>query len=569
MVHQTTLAWVRVKNSAKGTATLPTESARVSECDFLVVGAGAAGCVVAARLSEDPAVRVTLLEAGPARRGLMTRVPATAFLASIDARTNWGFVGEPEPALGGRQLQLNQGRIVGGSSSINGMLWLRGQGSDYDHWRQLGCAGWSGDDVLPFFRKAEDSDRGASPLHGAGGPVAIKRARLQLPVCDLFLGAMGAAGFPLVEDSNAEVPEGFGRMDVNIRGGRRHSAATAYLDPARTRPNLEVLAEAQATRLLVEGGRAIGVAYRGAGGHGEVRAAREVILCCGGITTPQLLLLSGIGPAAELAPLGIASLLDHPGVGRNLHNHPSLALTYLLREPISAYGYLSPLRAAGVGLRYLLGGGGPLGESYVATGGTFRSDPALAVADAMVVMLPALLKRGTVGARIRDVIDRRHGFTVLASLARQNSRGRVTLRSADPLAPPAIFHDYYSDPADMPAMVRIVQRLREALRGPAAAAGIAAELSVPEAGNDAATVEAAIRAKGSSFYHYGGTCRMGGDPAAVVDARLRFNGIAALRVADASIAPAPLNASMHAPSIMIGEKAAAMVAEDHAMRIAA
>jgi len=548
---------------------LPKSSENRDECDFLVVGAGAAGCAVAARLSQDPRARVVLLEAGPARRGLMTRVPATAFLASIAARSNWGFVGEPEPALNGRRLQLNQGRIVGGSSSINGMVYLRGHASDYDHWRQLGCAGWSGADVLPFFLRMENSDRGASAWHGSGGPLTIKRAKLRLPVCDLFLDAMAAAGFPRLDDSNAGAPEGFGLMDVNIRRGKRHSVATAYLDPARRRPNLRVIAGAQATRVLLEGRRAVGVAYRGESGAGVVRAACEVVLCGGGICSPQLLLLSGIGPADELAQHGIDCAVDQPAVGRNLHNHPSLALTYLLKEPISAYGYLSPPRALGVGLRYLAGAGGPLGESYVATGGTFRSDPSIEIADAMIVMLPALLKRGTVGARLSEVFDRRHGFTVLASLARQNSRGRVTLRSADPLQPPAILHDYYSDPADMAAMVRIVQRLREAMRGEAVSRRIAAELSLPSPANDAATVEAEIRAKGSSFYHYGGTCRMGGDPAAVVDPRLRFNGVAALRVADASIAPAPLNASMHAPSIMIGEKAAAMIAEDNALRIAA
>jgi choline dehydrogenase len=521
--------------------------------------------VVAARLSEDPAAQVVLLEAGGAKRGLWTKVPATAFAASIIASTNWGFVGEPEPALNGRRLQLNQGRVIGGSSSINGMAWLRGHGRDYDHWRQLGCTGWSGDDVLPFFRKAERSDRGASPLHGGDGPVYIKRSNQGLPVGELFLRAMQDAGFPLVDDTNGNAREGFGTMDVNIRRGQRYSAADAYLDPASKRPNLRVIADAQALQILVERGRAVGVRHQ----KGEVRAAREVILCCGGITTAQLLLLSGIGPADELKALGIRPVLDQPNVGRNLHNHPSLALTYLLKEPISAYRYLSPINAAGVGLRYIAGRRGPLGESYVATGGVFCSDPALEVADAMVIMLPALIKRGTVGARVRDVIDRRHGFTVLTSLARQRSRGRVTLKSADPLQAPAIFHDYYGDPADMPAMVRIVQRVREAMRTPSAATRIAAELSVPAPGNDAAMVESEIRAKGSSFYHYAGTCRMGSDPAAVVDPRLRVNGIDGLRVADASIAPAPLNASMHAPSIMIGEKAAAMIAEDNAMRIAA
>ena len=539
--------------------------ARVLECDYLVIGAGAAGCVVAARLSQDPAVRVVLLEAGPARRGLMTRLPGTAFLASISARTNWNFTTEPVPGLEGRRLLLNQGRIVGGSSSINGMLWMRGPAADYDHWRQLGCTGWSFDEVLPFFRRAEASDRGASHWHGGDGPMAIKRASLRLPVCDLFLGAMRDAGFPIVDDINADVREGFARMDVNVKAGRRHGAAEAYLDPALRRPNLTLVAEAQATRILVEGGRAVGAAFARAGrAGGKVRAGREVILCGGAQNTPQLLLLSGVGPADELRALGIGVVLDQPGVGRNLHNHPCFAITYLLKEPISAYRYLAPHRALGSGLGYLLTRGGPLGESYVATGGVFATDPALAVPDAMVVMLPALIKRGTVGARVSDVIDRRHGFTVLASLAREQSRGSVRLASADPLAPPLIQPNYYDRPEDLRAMVAIVQRLRAALQAQPAAARIAAELQPGPLPNDAATVAAEIRAKGASFYHPGGTCRMGSDPAAVVDPRLRFNGIAGLRVADASIAPAPLNASMHAPSIMIGEKAAALIAEDHA-----
>lgn len=534
------------------------------ECDYVVVGAGAAGCVVAARLSADPACRVVLLEAGPARRGLMNRVPATAFLASIAARTNWNYATEPVPALEGRQLLLNQGRILGGSSAINGMLWMRGSAPDYDHWQDLGAEGWGFEGVLPFFRKAEASDRGAGRWHGAEGPLAIRRARLTLPVCSLFLESVAAAGFPIVEDINADVREGFGTFDVNIRKGRRHGAAEAYLDPARLRPNLTVLAEAQATRILIERGRAVGVAFQTAQGERQVRARREVILCGGAINTPQLLLLSGIGPAEELRRHSIAVQLDQPSVGRNLHNHPSFAITYALRDPISAYRYLAPHRALGLGLRYLATRGGPLGESYIATGGVFSSRPGLAVPDAMVVMMPALIRRGTVGARIRDVIDRRHGFTVLVSMARQASRGRVVLRSADPLAKAAIHTGYYEEPADMTAMVAMIQRLRAALRPQLESGRIAAELQPGPLAESDAAVEAAVRAKGASFYHPGGTCRMGRDNAAVVDPRLRLRGIAGLRVADASVAPAPLNASMHAPSIMIGEKAAALIAEDNA-----
>lgn len=532
-------------------------------CDYLVVGAGAAGCVVAARLSEDPAARVVLLEAGPARRGPMTRVPATAFLASIAARTNWNHVTEPVPGLNGRRLQLNQGRILGGSSSINGMLYMRGALRDYDHWRQLGCPGWSGEEVLEAFRRAEASDRGAGRWHGAEGPLSIRRPRLSVPICQAFLEAVQAAGFPLVDDMNADVLRGFGFFDTNIRRGRRHGVADAYIDPLRGRPNLAVLTDSQATEIVLRGGRATGVRFRGPQGMQTVEAEHEVILCGGAINTPQLLLLSGIGPAEELRALGIAPVLDRPGVGRNLHNHPSYALTYALQEPASAWRYAAPHRALGLAARYLATGGGALGESYVATGGVFASDPALEIPDAMVVMMPALIKRGTVGARLSEVIERRHGFTVLVSLARQRSRGSVALRSSDPFAAPAIRPDYFSDPADMPAMVAMAQRMREAMRRPPVARLVSEELQPPAAVADAAGLEADIRARGGSFYHPGGTCRMGGDEASVVDPRLRLRGLDGLRVADASIAPAPLNASMHAPCIMIGEKAAQFIKEDH------
>ncbi len=539
----------------------PDSTERLS-CDYLVVGAGAAGCVVAARLSEDPTVQVLLLEAGPGRRRLMNRVPGTAFMASINARTNWNFTTEPVPALGGRRQQWSQGRIVGGSSAINGMLWMRGGSADYDHWRQLGCSGWSYADLLPFFRKAENSDRGDSPWHGGEGPLSIRRSRLDLPVGDLFLDAMRDAGFPLVDDVNADIACGFGRFDVNVRRGRRHGAAEAYLDPARRRANLRVLAEAEATRITVEQGRATGALFRGPDGAGRIEVRREIVLCGGAVKSPQLLLLSGIGPASELQALGIEVVRDSAGVGRNLHNHPSFALTYALKEPISAYRYMAPHRALACGLRYFTTGGGPLGESYVALGGIFASDPALAAPDMMVVVLPALVKRAEVGARIGEVVDRRHGLTVLVSLARQRSRGLLRLSSADPAAAPEIHPGYFADDADMQAMVTGLRRVRTAMRGPSVARRIAAELQPEDPSNEPAAVEAAIRARSGTFYHPGGTCRMGDDRESVVDSRLRVRGVAGLRVADASIAPTPINASMHAPSIMIGEKAAAMMAED-------
>lgn len=533
-------------------------------CEYLVIGAGAAGCVVAGRLSEDRDARVVVVEAGPAHRNLLTRVPATAFLASIAEKTNWNFTTEPVPALGDRRLQINQGRIVGGSGSINGMLYSRGHSREYDQWRGLGCDGWGSTDVLACFRKAENSDRGVSYWHGADGPLPIKRSVIDLPICGDFLKAMAEAGIPTVDDLNADVLDGFGAADVNISRGRRVSTAAAYLEPARKRGNLTVISDGRATRIIVEGGRASAVELAHPAGTSMVRATREVIICAGAINTPHLLLLSGIGPSDELAAAGIPVVLDRADVGRNLHNHPSLALTYSLRDPISAFGYMRPDRALTMAARYLLNKSGPLAESYVATCGVFRTDSALDIPDATVVMLPALVQRASVGARYADVIARQHGFTVLPSLGRPASRGRVAIRSSDPAVRPAVFLDYYAEPEDMRAMVSIVQRVREAMRGTSIGRRIRAELQPGDAVNDSATVERAIRDHGGTFHHPAGTCRMGPDCDAVVDARLRVKGIAGLRIADASIAPTPLNASMHAPTIMIGEKAAAMIAEDHA-----
>lgn len=528
------------------------------QCDYLIVGAGAAGAALAARLSEDPAARVVLMEAGRARRKLVNRVPATAFLASMDVETNWNFTTEPVPALDGRSLQWSQGRMVGGSSSINGMAWSRGCRADYDGWGQSGCPGWFFDDVLPVFRRMEDSERGASYYHGTGGPVAVRRAGLDLEVGDLFLDAMRGAGFPIVDDINADVDTGFGRYDANVLRGRRHGVAEAYLDPARNRPNLLILSDTVATRLLLEGGRVCGTHFRHCGRDGIVRVAREVILCCGAVKTPQLLLASGIGPADDLQAMGVPVQHELPEVGRNLHNHPSVGLDYVLNKPISAYRHMLPWRAAMIGLRYLATRSGPLGHSYVACGGVFKTTPFLAAPDIAVVVFPALVRRAPVGARLSEVIDRRHGFTVQVSLARPESRGKISLASPDPCAPPRIEPAYFERQEDMNRMIRAVSRMRDAFRAPQIAPQIASELhGMP--GTDAQAVEDRIRAFGGTFYHPGGTCRMGSDPGAVVDPSLRVRGIKGLRVADSSIVPAPLSATMHAPSIMIGEKAADII----------
>jgi choline dehydrogenase len=543
-------------------------AAQQKSCDFVVVGAGAAGCVVAARLSEDPDREVVLLEAGPERRNLFGHIPVAGFLASVSPRTNWNFQTEPVPALGGRTLQWNQGRTLGGSSSINGMLYMRGHSREYDQWAQMGCTGWSFDDVLPYFKKAERSARGASRWHGDAGPLPVRPSEIELPICREFLAAMSEAGYPTVGDINTDVVDGFGHIDVNVGRGRRVGTADAYIAPIRSRPNLTVITQARATRIRVEAGHAKAVEYRGPSGLHTINVDREVVLCGGAVNSPQLLLLSGIGPADELRRHGIDVVLDQPRVGRNLHNHPAFALQYALAKPLSAYSYLNPVRAIGAGLRYAATRRGPFAQSYIATGGVFRTEADLEVSDIFAVMIPALTFRGGVGAKLRDLLPQRHGFVVAASLGRPASRGSITLASADPASDPVIRPDYFSVAGDIDTLAKGLKVIREAMRGSRMRPLIAAELQPQDSANDLDTLRGAIRKNGGTFWHPGGTCKMGMADDAVVDPRLRVRGIVGLRVADASVMPNPLNASTHAPVIMIGEKAAAMIRQDNGTRLA-
>jgi len=377
-----------------------------------------------------------------------------------------------------------------------------------------------------------------------------------------MIAAAAEAGFSVVDDLNADVAEGFGRIDTNIANGRRVSTALAYVQPARRRGNLELLSDTIGARIVIEGGHARGVEVLRRGVRETLLAEREIILCGGAVNSPQLLMLSGIGPADHLSSLGISVAIDAPEVGRNLQNHPSYALRFACSQPVTAYKYLNPRAALGIGLRYAMSRGGSLGESYVATGGFMRSDPALVVSDTIVVMVPALVTRGGVGFRLADLFPDRHGFTVMVGAGRPHSRGWVLLRSSDPTAHPRIFPEYFSEPEDRRALARSVRRMRDMMRGPAIRDLIEAELVPGAVANEQAAIEEDIRARAATYFHPSGTCRMGSDPTAVIDPRLRVRGIQGLRVADASIMPAALNACTHAPTIMIGEKAAAMIAED-------
>ncbi len=528
-------------------------------CDYVVIGAGAAGCVVAARLSEDPACRVTLLEAGGDDGHLALRIPAFALIASTLPQHNWYFETEPVPALNERRLRWSQGKGLGGSSSINGMIFMRGHSAEYDRWARDGCPGWAYDDVLPYYRKAERNARGASALHGGNGPVPVRPANLRLPVCEAFLGAAAEAGIPRVADINDELVEGFGYHDVNIERGRRMSMAVAYLDPALKRKNLTVLRNAPARRILIENGRATGVEYGAGRSVATIRAEREVILCASSVNSPQLLMLSGIGPAGHLREHGIAVEVDAPEVGQNLQNHAAYRLRYSCSQPVTAFSYLNPARAATAIAQYAFAGTGPLGESFVPAGGIFRSDPAQPESDMIVVAAPVLTRRGGLNARLADMLPSEHGMTIGAIFGRPQSRGQIRLRSADPGEAPAIFPNYFAEPSDMRRMVNGVQRLREVMRQPSIRAMIKAEEQPGAAAVDDRTLEDDVRAKVETSYHPNGTCRMGSDEGAVVDPQLRVRHVAGLRVADISVIPTALCACTHGPAIMIGEKAADLI----------
>lgn len=529
-------------------------------CDFIVVGAGASGSAVAGRLSEDPSVNVTLIEAGGRDIDPFLRIPGLGFAAGSFARYNWNFVTEPIPELHHRKMTLLQGKVIGGSSSMNGMVYTRGHSSEYDRWAEMGCDGWGFDDVLPFFLKSEANHRGAGPWHGGDGPVRLRRANPALPICDAFLEASHAAGFPVVEDLNANHAEGLGWYDVNIDRGMRLSAARAYLAPGRQRPNLTVVRSTRVLRVLIERGRAVGVEAVSRGKRVRFYADREIILCGGAIMSPTLLLNSGVGPAGELSRRGVDVVVDSPNVGGNLQNHPCYRPQFACSAPVTARNHVTFSGALKAGLSYLAARRGPLAESFASAGGFFRSDPDLPVADMQVVMLSALPPSG--GQRIRDLLPREQGFGLTIYQGSPFSRGRVRLRSADPMRQPVVETGYFSDPRDLEVLAAGVQRMRDVMRQPAIARYIEAEV-VPGPGvttHDGLMEE--IRRNAGTSYHQCGTCAMGSEDSSVVDLRLRVRGVEGLRVADNSIMPRLPNTALHAPALMIGERMAAMVLED-------
>ncbi|MCB2065615.1 MAG: choline dehydrogenase, partial [Erythrobacter sp.] len=512
-----------------------------------------AGCVLANRLSADPANRVLLLEAGGRDNSPLIRAPGGLLPIMMSGSHAWRYMSAPQAHLDGRSLCSPRGKVLGGGSSINGMVYDRGFHSDYDGWAQAGNRGWSFAEVLPYFRKLENYLPSDDQWHGKGGPVQVTRATQDHPFARAFVAAGEQAGYPRNPDLNGASREGFGAVDLTVGKGKRSSASSAYLKPVLGRPNLTVLTGAASRQVLFDGKRASGIAFRHDGMDKVATAAREVILSAGAINTPQLLMLSGVGPAAHLADHGIDLVHDLPGVGQNLQDHMAAHVRYKSTKPLSMLRYLNPLRGVVAMGQYLLFNTGPLAESGMSVASFVKSDPALDEPDIKMLLIMALFSHN--GQKMVPI----HGFYAHINVARPQSRGSVTLASKDPDAPPAIDQNYNATENDRRVIregVRIARKVFQQaafddFRGDELAPG-------PEVESDE-QIDAYVRATAEADYHSVGTARMGSDPMAVVDAELRVHGIAGLRVVDASVMPNLPGANTAMPVAMIAEKAADMI----------
>ncbi|MFL5708083.1 MAG: GMC family oxidoreductase [Chloroflexota bacterium] len=519
----------------------------------IVVGAGAAGCAVAARLSEEPANRVLLLEAGGPDRNPLIHMPA-GFTKLTGSGVNWGFETVPQPELDGRRMHYPQGRTLGGSTSINAMIYIRGNQLDYDEWESLGNAGWGYDGVLPYFRKSENNERLVNEYHGSGGPLNVTEQVGHNALTKGFVRATQSLGVPFSHDFNGAVQDGVGYYDVTQRNVRRESAATAFLRPNRKRPNLTIETHAQATRVMVEKGRAVGVAYlkKDKQAVARLEAGGEVVVSGGAVNSPRLLLVSGIGPADELRRVGVDVVHDLPGVGKNFQDHMDVYLT-AETAPVSYNGEDRWDKAARHGIQYLLYKTGPVTACVAEAGAFLRSSSEVRSPDIQIHCLPAyVVDHGRM--RIKG-----HGVTINTCNLRPKSIGSVTLRSANPLAQPAIDPAFLQDPHDWTISIEAFRRGREILNAPAFKPLIRQERMPGKDVTTEAGIRQYIKQWSKTDYHPVGSCKMGGDPMAVVDTQLRIRGLDGLRVIDASIMPTLISGNTQAPSIMIGEKGAAIM----------
>ena len=532
-------------------------STELCEFDYVIVGAGSAGCVLANRLSADGKNSVLLLEAGPKDTNLWIHVPLGYGKLFKEKTVNWMYQTEPEPGLDGRSVFQPRGKVLGGSSSINGLLYIRGQHEDYDRWRQHGNDGWGYDDVLPYFRKAEDQQRGADDFHGAGGPLPVSDLGHPDPLSAAFIAAAAETGLPVNPDFNGASQEGAGFFQTTTRHGRRASAAVAYLRPAKGRNNLRVETSALAQRIVFDGRRAVAVEYRQGGVLKTARARKEILVSGGAFNSPQLLQLSGVGPADLLRKHGIDVVLDAPGVGHDLQDHLQVRVVMRCSQPITLNDIVNnPVRKILAGLQYAAFRTGPLTIAAGTSGAFFKTNPRLATPDIQIHFLP--FSTDKMGEKLHSF----SGFTASVCQLRPESRGSLRIRSADPAAPPEIRINYLATEVDRTANVEGLKILRKILQAPALRPYVVEEV---DPGAKVVSDEALLahcRQRGSTIYHPTSTCRMGNDPLAVVDQRLRLRGIEGLRVVDASVMPDLVSGNTNAVIIMIAEKASDMILED-------
>jgi choline dehydrogenase len=527
------------------------------KADYVVVGAGSAGCVIASRLVESGA-SVTLLEAGPRDWHPWIHIPAGVLKLLRHPVVNWNYAAEGGPGSAGRQIHWPRGKTLGGSSSINGMLYVRGNPADFDGWAQMGCRGWSFDDVLPFFRKSEDYAPGDSEFRGKGGVLKVEDYRTILPLTHHFVQAAQAAGYDFRKDLNGQQQEGVGYSQMTRLGRYRGSTARTFLAAVKGRTNLRVETDALATRLVFEGKRCVGVTFRRGGTDRNVRATREVILCGGAVNSPHLLQISGIGPAEHLASIGVNVVHDLPGVGANLQDHYVSRISHRVRDAISINQLARGVRLAGEVARFFLMGNGALTFGVTSAQVFTRSREGLASPDLQLLFTPASYDPSVFGA-----LEHEPGMTVAVCPVRPDSRGTIMAASSDPFAKPRITPNYLSAPSDGQVLLAGMRLTRKIF----AQAPIAQYSEVETLPSSAATTDEQLldycRAFGTTIYHPVGTCRMGeANPMAVVDSRLRVHGIGGLRVVDASVMPTLTTGNTNAPTIMIGEKGAAMIRED-------